>query len=151
MTVFRSSLSFRGLSSIRRSTMFLQRTVASWKQMQNELREDTSTTMGNHNGNSVGGHNGDIDSAGRCFKKLEKLGNTSVGSQDYDAAIKHNSGASMLAPSNRSDILLKRSKVRAIMGSFACHVHMVSWLVPHDHLPSCLVAVPEAWRPAEKY
>lgn len=41
-----------------------------------------------------------------------------MGSQDYDAAIKRYSDALTLEPTDQSDIYLKRSRVRAAMGSW---------------------------------
>ena len=46
------------------------------------------------------------------------LGDTAMDSNNYDEAIKQYSDALTLDPTNQSDILLKRSKVRAVMGSW---------------------------------
>ena len=46
------------------------------------------------------------------------LGDTAMGSNNYDEATKQYSDALTLGPTNQSDILLKRSKVRAVMGSW---------------------------------
>ena len=47
-----------------------------------------------------------------------KLGDTAMDSKDYDEAIKLYSDALTLDSTNQRDILLKRSKVRAVMGSW---------------------------------
>ena len=46
------------------------------------------------------------------------LGDSAMDSNNYDEAIKQYSDALTLDPANQSDILLKRSKVRAVMGSW---------------------------------
>ena len=46
------------------------------------------------------------------------MGDTAMGSENYDEAIQRYSDALTLEPTNQSDILLKRSKVRAAMGSW---------------------------------
>jgi tetratricopeptide (TPR) repeat protein len=55
---------------------------------------------------------------GRCVETLEKLGDTAMDSKKYDEAIKRYSDALTLDPTNQRDILLKRSKVRAVMVSW---------------------------------
>ena len=52
------------------------------------------------------------------MEKLEKLGDTAMDSKSYDEAIKRYSDALTLDPTNQRDILVKRSKVRAVMGSW---------------------------------
>ena len=54
----------------------------------------------------------------RCIENLENLGDVAMDSKNYDEAIKHYSDALSLGPTNQCDILLKRSKVRAVMGSW---------------------------------
>ena len=54
----------------------------------------------------------------RCVLKLVGLSNTAMDSQNYDEAIKLYSDALTLDSTNQCDILLKRSKVRAVMGSW---------------------------------
>ena len=56
------------------------------------------------------------DFRGCCVEKLEKLGDTAMDCKNYDEVIKRYSDALTLDPTNQSDILLKRSKVRAVMG-----------------------------------
>ena len=45
-----------------------------------------------------------------------KLGDTAMDSNNHDEAIKWFSNALTLDPTNQRDILLKRSKMRAVMG-----------------------------------
>ena len=52
------------------------------------------------------------------MEKLEKLGDTAMVSKNHDEAIKLYSDALTLNPPNQRDILLKQSKVRAVMGSW---------------------------------
>ena len=51
-------------------------------------------------------------------EKLEILGDTAMDSQRYDEAVKRYSELLMLDPSNVSDVLYKRSKVRALRNSW---------------------------------
>ena len=84
--------------------------------------------MGERSGNSVGvstttwpgliEHYISPDFRGRCVEKLEKLGETAMDSEKYDEAIKLYSDALTLDSTNQCDVLLKRSKVRAVMGSW---------------------------------
>ena len=84
--------------------------------------------MGERSGNSARGSNrvqnlGLIqhfpsDFRGRYVEKLENLGDTAMDSNNYDEAIKQYSNALTLDPTNQRDILLKRSKVRTIMGTW---------------------------------
>ena len=50
--------------------------------------------------------------------KLVKLGDNAMDSKDYDEAVKLYSDALTLDSTNQCGILLKRSKVRAVMGSW---------------------------------
>ena len=54
----------------------------------------------------------------RCTEKLEILGDTAMGSQKYDEAVKHYSELLMLDPSNVSNVLYKRSKAQALRKSW---------------------------------
>ncbi|KAG8214231.1 hypothetical protein J3R82DRAFT_11038 [Butyriboletus roseoflavus] len=83
--------------------------VECFRQMQSEL-EDRST----HDWRAQW----ELDFRGRCVEKLEKLGDTAMNSQNYDAAIGQYSDALALDPTNQSDILLKRSEARVVMGSW---------------------------------
>ena len=58
------------------------------------------------------------DFRGRCIEKLEKLGDTAIGSQDLNEAIKQYSDALTLNPQNLSGILYKRSKAQSLVGSW---------------------------------
>ena len=96
--------------------------------MQNELPEDTST----HDGRAQwelgkgfqplqrSGANGTFspDFRARCVEKLENLGDTAMDAKNYDEAIKLYSDTLTLDPTNQHDILLKRSKVRVVTGSW---------------------------------
>ena len=83
---------------------------------------------GERSGNSVRDSNRDknlgliqrpsLDFRGRCVEKLEKLGDTAIDSKKYDEAIKQYSDALTLDTTNQCGILLKRSKVRVVMGSW---------------------------------
>ena len=75
----------------------------------NSVRISTTTQMG-----PVQRYPSDF--RGRCVEKLEKLGDTAMDSNNYDKAIKEYSDAFTLNPMNQRDIL-KRSKVRVVMGS----------------------------------
>ena len=83
--------------------------------------------MGECSGNSVRDSNHESpgliqgspsDFRGRCVEKLENLGDTAMDSKNYDEAIKLYSDALTLNPPNQCDILLKRSKARAVMASW---------------------------------
>ena len=59
-----------------------------------------------------------IDFRARCVGRLEKLGDTAMESKNHDEAIGYFSDALSLGPMDLSDILVKRSKARAVMGSW---------------------------------
>ena len=54
----------------------------------------------------------------RCTEKLEKLGNAAINSRSYDEAEKHFSTLLFLDPVDRMDVLIKRSRARALMNSW---------------------------------
>ena len=80
--------------------------------------------MNKCNGSTVGGCSGELgradsstsDFRGRCVEKLTKMGDIAMDSKDYNEAIKWYSNALTFDPTNVCDVLLKRSKVRAVVG-----------------------------------
>ena len=60
----------------------------------------------------------DTDFQQRCAQILEKLADAAMGSQNYNEAAENFSTMLSLNPPNCVDILIKRSKARAMMGSW---------------------------------